>query len=414
MNLLKYFWNKDNRKYAGAFAAGVLGVYTEPLYLLLFLMIRLFKGRIIKSKAPLFFVVILLHGLCMSFFTGYTVDKFIQQFILIFIVLFGYIQLYRSSSEKIEYWFGMYMAIAYVVAILGLIQLFVKLVADINIFPYTLDLRQTQNSERVHSILLEAGHFALFITPAVSYIVISKLFFRNNVIKCLIILSSAVLTFSSSMYLAIAIAIIFRLYDKLSRFKIVYYLIGILSVVYMFTFDYSDSEYQEGAGIKNAYQKIMQSAEAVSSLMSPDTSPEFFENFNLSTYTTMANAWVAINAPYRFGGTGLGTHQQNYESEYVSDYIYYGFNKEDGYSLFTRILSEFGFLGIALYLYCVIRFYNRKNILSCCLLIFIISALIKGGLYSLNCSVLFQYLYYKCSKLDVEESHIINCLNPKY
>lgn len=412
MNLLKYFWNKDNRKYAGVFAAGVLGVFTEPLYLLLFLLFQIVRGSVIKSKVSILFLILVLHGFSMTLLTGYNINKFIQQLVLIVIVLFGYVQLYKSSKKGVEYWFGMYMGFSYIVAILGLFQLFMKLVADINIFPYTLDLRPTQNSGRVHSVLLEAGHLALFLMPAVSYIIISRIFYGVNKIKSLVILSAAILTFSSSMYIGIVIAIMIRFYRKLRKFRLIYFIVGVILAFSLFSVDYSDSEYQESTGVKNAYQKILQSAEAMAFLMSSDSSPSYFENFNLSTYATMTNAWVALNAPYRITGTGLGTHQQNYETMYVSDYVYYGFNKEDGYSLFTRILSEFGLIGIVLYFWFVTKLFNKRNILSYCFLIFIISALIKGGLYSLNCSVLFQYLYYQCSKNSIDESLLLNCLNP--
>ncbi len=412
MNLVKYYWNKKNRKYSGVIAAGVLGVYTEPLYLLLFLLFQMVRGPVFKSKVSLLFLVLVLHGFSMSLFTGYNINKFLQQLVLIVIVLYGYIQLYKSSKKSVDYWFGMYMGFSYIVSILGLFQLFMKLAVDINVFPYTLDLRPTQNSERVHSVLIEAGHLALFLTPAVSYIIISRFFYGINKIKSLVILSAAILTFSSSMYIGIGIAIMIKLYKKLRKLRLSFMLFGVFLAFSLFSVDYNNSEYQESTGVKNAYQKILQSAEALKFLMSSDSSPSYFENFNLSTYTTMTNAWVALNAPYRITGTGLGTHQQNYEAMYDSDYIYYGFNKEDGYSLFTRMFSEFGLIGIVLYLCFLIKFFNKRNILSYCLLIFIISALIKGGLYSLNCSVLFQYLYYQCSKKSIDESFLLNCLNP--
>lgn len=411
MNLLSYFKNFNDRWIAIAFAAGVLGVYTEPLFCLLYLIYSHYNSEKYYKTAITFLVLILLHGVTMCFFTNYNVGKLFQQFFLVSIVLFGYVQLFHSSDKNIEYWFSVYLNFVYVLAVVGIILFIVKLVTGINIFPYTLDLRETQDSLRVRSILLEPGHFALFVMPSISYIIISKSFFKFNKIKSIIIFVAAVLTFSSSMYVGILISLVYRFYDRIKRLKIVFYLVGIIILWNVVAVDYSDSEYKEGNGIVGSFQKIQQSAEAVSILMSSDTSPELFERFNASTYATMTNAWVAINAPYRLVGTGLGTHQQNYESLYTSSYELYGLNMDDGYSFFIRILSEFGYIGIILYLFFLIKCYNKDNILSICFLVLLISALIKGGHYTLNCMLLFQLLYFKCSNLLVDETQIINCLN---
>jgi hypothetical protein len=207
--------------------------------------------------------------------------------------------------------------------------------------------------------------------------------------------------------------LIYRFYNRIKKFKLLFYIIGCIFLYNIIVVDYSQSEYQEGTGIRNASQKIVQTAEAFSILMASDSSPAYFESFNLSTYASLSNFWVALNAPYRILGTGLGTHEQNYEAKYYSDYTNYGYNKKDGYSLFVRLLSEFGYLGVSLYILFVFRCFNKKNILSICFLIYIISALIKGGHYTLNCIVLFQLLYYQCSKSIINEQLIINCFEKK-
>lgn len=413
MRLSEYLKDKKKKWIVGAYIAGVVGVYTEPLFLLVYMIRQIARKRLVHRQFLLFLLLLLLHGVTMSFFTGYQLGKMFQQLLLLLIVYFGYIQLFSNSEAKLEEWFGIYMKISYIVSILGLIQFAFKLLLDINIFPYTLDFRNTQNALRVHSILLEAGHLALFLMPAVSYIIISKYFFINNKIKCTLILLTALLTFSSSMYVGVIIALIYRFYDRIKRLKIIFYIIGCILLYTVVTADYSESEYQEGASIKSASQKIIQTADAFSVLMSPDSSPEYFESFNLSTYALLSNFWVALNAPYRVIGTGLGTHEQNYVAKYNSNYIHYGFNKEDGYSLFIRLLSEFGYIGILLYSLFVIKSYNKRNVLSICFLILIISALIKGGVYTLNCLALFHILYYQCSKYMIDESLVINCLKRK-
>ena len=410
MKLSYYFKDKTKKWIAGAYTAGITGVYTEPIYLMVYLSRQFVHKRIHKSRFLVFLSILAVHGLTMSYFTGYSTMKLFQQLALLFVVGFGYIQLFRSSKVKLENWFGMYLQFSYWLSILGLIQFGIKLALDINIFPYTLDLLKTQDSLRLKSILLEPGHLALFLMPAISYIIISKRFFFSNKYRCALILIASLLTFSSSMYVGILIALMYRFYDRIKKLKIVFYLVGIVLLYHVFSADYSDTEYQEGAGIKNASQKVAQTADALSLLMSADSSPDYFEAFNASTYASLTNMWVAINAPYRLIGTGLGTHEQNYGALYYSDYYLYGLNREDGYSLFVRLFSEFGFIGIVLYIGCAIMCYNKKNILSICFLIFILSAMIKGGHYTLNCIALFHLLYYNCKNRMVNENLIIDCL----
>ncbi len=409
MNIIHYFRIKGEKTVAGVFAAGILGVYTEPLYLFLYLSHITIKKKIRNKRFLIFFIVLLAHGLIMTSLLGYNSGKMFQQILLLFIVLYGYIQLYYYSKIGLEKWFSIYVNYVYLLAVLGLIQFVCKLLTGINIFPYTLELRATQDALRVHSIMLEAGHLALFFIPAVCYIIISRSFLKNNKKQALIILLAAVLTFSSSMYLGAVIALFFRFYDRLRKLRIFFYIVICLFVVTVSNIRFNDSEYEEGSGLRPAYQKIMQTAEAFSNIMDSGSSPELFEHFNASTYATMSNGWIALNAPYRALGTGIGTHQQNYESMYSSNYYLYGLNKEDGYSLFVRMLSEFGYIGIVLYFIFVIKFYNGRNIISMCLLAFIFSALIKGGHYTLHCTVLFHYLYYKCSNRLIDEPTIDNC-----
>lgn len=408
MNLIKYYRKKDYRTVVGALTASVVGVYTEPIYLFLYLLYISFNRKLILQHFLVFFIL-LFHGLLMNQLTGYHPGKMFQQIILLSVVLYGYVNLYYYSKIGIERWFAIYVNLVYLLSILGLVQFVFKFMTGINIFPYTLELRITQNTLRVHSIMLEAGHLALFFIPAVCYIMISRFFLRNNKKQSLIILLAAVLTFSSSMYIGIIMALFFRFYDRLKKLKIFFYISICVFAVVVSNIRFNDSEYEEGSGLRPAYQKILQTAEAFSNIMDSSTSPELFEHFNASTYATMTNGWIALNAPYRLVGTGIGTHQQNYELMYSSSYYLYGLNKEDGYSLFVRMLSEFGYVGIFLYFCFVIKYYNGRNILSLCLLVFIISALLKGGHYTLHCTALFHFLYYKCSNRLIDEPTIDNC-----
>lgn len=409
MNFLRFIKLSKSKSIIRAYTAGVIGIYTEPLFLALYLLGKIIKCKIVKIKFVLFFVVLAIHGYVMSLFTGYSLDKMAQQLLLIFVVLFGYIQLFHSSKKSIEFWFSVYLNFVYILSVIGLFQFFVYIMTDINIFPYTMELRPTLSSYRLRAIFIEAGHMAYFFIPGTSYIIISTKFYLNNKSRSSIILLASILTFSSSMYISIIIAVVYRFYDHIKKFKFFFYVIALLFVWELVKFNYNAIEYNEETGVRNAFSKIAQYLDAIHYLLSDESSPATFESFNRSTYASLSNLWIALNAPYRVFGTGLGTHQQNYEALYQSDFIAYGLNKEGAYSLFSRILSEFGYIGISLFFLFVFKMYNKYNILSTCYLIFIICAMIKGGHYTMHCTMLFFYLFYQCSNKQIDESKINVC-----
>jgi hypothetical protein len=124
-----------------------------------------------------------------------------------------------------------------------------------------------------------------------------------------------------------------------------------------------------------------------------------YEDMNASTYALLVNKWVAANAPSRIFGTGLGTHEQSYKKLYNNNtYQLYGLNSEDGYSLYNRIFSEFGYVGLVSLFVFLIIFLNTKNIINLSVLFFIIAVIIRGGHYTLYGTVMFFYLYYLTSK----------------
>lgn len=127
--------------------------------------------------------------------------------------------------------------------------------------------------------------------------------------------------------------------------------------------------------------------------------PIYFERLNLSSYALISNLWVAINAPNRIYGTGLGTHEQNYLNTYKSDYQYYGFNQKDGYSLFNRIFSEFGIIGLFVLFIFVFKWFNSRSFINICAFFLILSFILKGGHYVRYGLIFWTFMYYYSHKL---------------
>lgn len=374
------------------FLAIILGRYTEVC--LLFLLTLLlgwryhklyFNRNILLLEGGLF-----MYSVCVIFLIGYNWDKFLQQFILLFIVTTGYQQVFFYSGLSIKEWFEKYITVVYILSLLGISQVIIYAITSIDIFLYTIDGFAIQPSIRLHSIMLEPGFFTTFTIPAFSYVFLEKSFFKEHKIKSIIIVLAFVLTFAVAAWVALLFVLCTWAYRKFKYFKPLIILLMIsLSVWFVNnanSFELNKESASLTGDIKN---KVIQTMTVIES-----TDPSDFEKLNLSSYAILTNYWIAFNAPNRFCGTGLGTHSQNYELLYQSDYAFYGLNKEEAYSLFARLYSEFGIIGVYLYILFLIKCYTKKNVISICLLIFFLSYLIKGGHYTLYGVVFFHLLYY--------------------
>ena len=371
----------------------VIGRYTEPAFLIivtLFITIRFRKVYISSDKLTLF-ALFFFYSLSMVLWNGYDTAKFFQQFLLLFTVVFCYYQIFRYCRTPISEWFYKYVSLVYVLSIIGIIQFIIMYIVQIDIFPYTLDGVATQDSGRLHAVLMEPGSFTAFSIPAAAYVFLSPGFIKNKRMKSMIILIAFILTLTTSMVVAVVLILFLRFYNCLKYLRYglaVCFICGIFWCINNREV-LSSSNYFVNPQLNAIQEKIVQTLTVVE-----NTEPEDFEHLTTSSYVILTNYWVAFNAPCRFLGTGLGTHAQNYERMYKSNFNGYGLNKDDAYSMFARLYSEFGILGLCLYPFFLIRFYNKDNIISLCLLVFFISYLIKGGNYTIYGTTFFHIVYY--------------------
>lgn len=377
----------------------IAGIHTETIVLLtvFFWIICKYRKFYKPSKEWVFLsICFFLHGIIMPFLSGYTHDKFLQQFTLLCITYLSYYQIFNFCKLSVAKWFEIYFKVVYFISVIGLCAFAVEHITGINIFPYTIDGVKIQSSYRLHAFLAEAGFFVAFTIPAIAYIILSPHYINKERKKSLLILLAFILTQSTSAVIAILIIFVTKFYKSYKYFRLllVAFLIGSGSWLSVNYYQLKPSENTiTNSGFGAVQLKIYETLSILE-----NTTPYDFENLNLSSYATLTNYWVAFNAPNRLLGTGLGTHSQNYESLYKSSFSWYGLNKDDGYSLFARLFSEVGFIGICLYLLFLIRYYNKHNIISLCLLIFFISYLIKGGHYTLYGTAFFHFLYYMIYK----------------
>ena len=378
-------------------AGMVLGRYTEPAFLIiatLFIMLQL--NKVYVSTSCLFVgTLFFFHSLSMVVYNGYDTGKLFQQIVLLFTCVFCYYQIFRYCQIPVSEWFRRYVSLVYILSIIGIVQFVIMSATQIDIFPYTLDGTMTQNTGRLHAMLMEPGSFTAFSIPAAAYVFLAPGFMKYNRMKSLVIGIALILTLTTSMIVAVVIILFLKFYYYFKYLRIglvVCFIVGVCWCINNRDI-LSSSEYFVNPQLRAIQEKITQTLSMVEY-----AEPEDFEHLNTSSYVILTNYWIAFNAPCRILGTGLGTHAQNYERMYKSDFGGYGLNKDDAYSMFARLYSEFGVLGLCLYAFFLIRYYNN---ISLCLIVFFISYLIKGGHYMLYGTAFFHIVYYFISPYKI-------------
>lgn len=336
--------------------------------------------------------VLFLSSFVLIQINGYEYEKLIQQIVVISIFSIFYYFVFQYLFFDIKKLFRRYQRIAYYVALLGLIQgvVFFFIRNDIFIFASGSYTEIFPGIIRIHSILGEPGPLAGLLLP----LLVSSLF-KFTVLKryqLLIVWVVFTLTISSGGYFIIILFILYWLFAVVIKKKygiLVFVFISIALIMNLNTI----LETKLLDRFINTLEDTTVGAEK-----------ESFEKLtdNASSYATLSNLYVATNAPSRIFGTGLGTHEQNYLRIYTNtSYVYYGLNKEDAYSIYIRLLSEFGFVGIFLLFVFLVRNVNVHSIINLSSFAYILMILIRGGNYVEYGFVFFVFLFYFSNKKSV-------------
>ena len=180
------------------------------------------------------------------------------------------------------------------------------------------------------------------------------------------------------------------------------------SVFLITTISKTEKVTSSNAGLEGIFMRVQDTTDILLSLDDLNK----LEETNASTYAWATNFYVARHAPSRLTGTGLGTHQQNYHSVYKNSNAYsYGLNAEEGYSLLNRIFSEFGYIGLVLYLFFMVRHLDRKDVISFSLFFYILSAFLRGGNYLIAGVIFFHYFYIISKEMNYGKNNKRNNCN---
>lgn len=346
-------------------------------------------------------------------------------FFKIFVNLAINILFYRYVCEYYDYdvnkMFRMYLQGSYVVCILGLIQ-FVSYIVHFEPgynWRVFLPLNKWDYHVggifgiRINSTFTEPSYFGSSIAPAF-FIAAYELFFKREVFlnrtKCLVIIAAYLLTFSSLAYIGIFITLLLL---ALNFGALRYFFLAIPVAVIMFSVAYSNvRDFRVRIdGIKALFLEGIVEKE-LSGKMTSGTRmlrvSRVLTKIHGSSFVLYNNTYVAKEnfKQNPLFGSGLGSHEiafQKYNLNYMLGGIY-EFNAPDANSMFLRIMSELGIMGVLFIFLYIFKFYVSKNLsveedesywlISNAILVIILTQLLRQGNYTFNGFIFFGFMYY--------------------
>lgn len=372
------------------------GRFIEPLIIPFLALWIKAKKRYIRfsSKILISFLGIIIYSCLIAYYHDYSYTKLFQQFVVLLLLFLSYDIIFQSLKYNLDILFDKYLKIAYYVSVLGILQFVISTFFHFNLFSF-ITLRDTVN--RVSSLFIEPGYLGQFLIPAMGVIVLSQDFFKKHTLLSFVIIVCYLLSFSAIAYFIGFLMLLKRLYTlyDVKLIRAVCVLLLCYSMVYIGGVMTHSYESDSSTKIGQINMKIVESQKMLNM-----TTPEDFAQLNLSSFALASNLYVARNAPDRLLGTGLGSHESNYNRVYKNVVFTMILNSTDGYSLLIRILSEFGYVGVLVYLFWVYRHFNSRNIINVSTLFFLISIMLRGGHYFMYGVIFFHFIYYYTSSLN--------------
>jgi hypothetical protein len=248
---------------------------------------------------------------------------------------------------------------------------------------------------RVNSILPEPTYLAAVLAPSV-FISFKNLFSKTNFIfsnfQSFTIILISILTTSSIGYLGILLS--FLLVTKTIRLR--YIIIGFIISIF---------------GFNMAYNYVGDFKQRVDAARGLWINQDFdIYNTNNSSFVLYNNLHIAKENldKFPFFGTGLGSHETAFKNHTLTKSLIqydFEFNVKDGNSLFVRLCTETGLVGLLIVLWFVFKAFIFKSkyeneeleinlLISQSVFILLVLVLIRQGNYMLNGLPLMFLIYY--------------------
>jgi hypothetical protein len=342
----------------------------------------------------------------------------------------AYYNLIRYVKFDIKKLFQIYLHLAFVVALLGVIEEALRLRGYNDFFADTK--RVTGGFYRVYSIMGEPYFLAVALIPALYYYlnkVVGVPIFRERkyIFRLGIIAACFIFTFSSAGYLGLGLMGALVLYNhgffSPSNPKFL-----LLLVVTLFFLPGMDTNVFSTKEMEIRFRDSYKAFGASENLSKAEVA-----RLNSSTFALYSNYVIAQKsfAENPITGSGLGNHEATYNEYFGTLFgkkflIMYGkFNAKDGNSLFIRLMSETGLFGLFLIFLFIFRFMLSKRglvlantmdlvIINQGILVVFFIRLMRTGNYIGQGFFFFFFLYYftyiitKNKEVTIPESSVAN------
>lgn len=374
------------------------------------LLIIMIKRIDIEFPFAIVFMLILIQSFICIILGNDTFPYFIKQYISI--IISATYWLTCISKKNILDFMVLYKKAAVFTSIVAIFQFIASIfgLTYLSNMSWLIKSQQSTTGGRAAAFLNEPSACALVLFP-VFFLGLYRIFGKYsdsvkkliNIREIIIVFLGYLSTFSSSGFIGAAIAILVIVLEYRIRIKQIVILglaVCLLGVIYNHN-EFINQRINDTIAVLNG--------------------AETMDQVNLSTQTLILNKDVAFSSfrdTHGLGG-GLGSHPISY-SKYINNFNAVNIvqlNQDDANSMFLRITSELGVLGISIYLI-FLYFWRAKvkklkldkiyRILSLMCLSYILMRFNRFGHY-FDCGYfMFITIYYRCGQLSRESGRYLN------
>jgi len=390
------------------------------VYYYYFIVIALFPILFIKYKLLpkgilVFFSFFLIIGLYHVSKGNNTLDQLTKVWGSTFVMYLFYFFIIKYFKYDLSRIFGVYVQGAFWVSCLGILQIIAHIYGVRWAYDYSwigLDGVRSYYGIKdgiaglypIHSIYGEPAHFGCGIAPA-AFVALYNLFSNNRIfinrLQSLIILVAMIFTTATSAYFALFCSIIIIIFNSSS---FITFLITLCTTPILFYYLYNfNSKFQNRIdGVLDLFQD--ESSLSVAIMATSGSVRILFNN----TYIAFKNA-----SEHFLFGSGLGSHATAYFKYSLIPYWHedYGLNYNDANSLFNRLLSETGVIGLLILFIFLFKYsISKKQNIELWLinkgsLIIVLTYLVRQGHYFTYAFPLFVLFYYYSNKISKLPQH---------
>jgi hypothetical protein len=383
----------------------ILFKFPFEFYFHYLLVIPLLPILVVKNGIPKFYIIIFTYlgfvGIINVINHNNLLFTFIKVYgglLVIAYFFYGLISQYNFNLKLIFYW---YCKLCYVLSFIGIIQITSYLLNFKLGYDYSFLFNKWRVISggligiRVNSILAEPSQFGIVIAPA-TYISVKNLISKKNIIfnkyQSLMVIINVILTASTIAYAGLLFCILL----STKTFRLRYLGFGLIISVVLFFISY------------NYVNEFKLRVDAAKGLWIDKNFG--IKNTNNSSFVLYNNLNIAFESlsNHPFLGTGLGSHESAFKKYSLTKTMLnynFEFNIKDGNSLFVRLCTETGLIGLIFVFYILIYGFiyktnmsdseeNTHELISHSLFIILVLTLLRQGNYMLNGLPLIFFVYY--------------------